>query len=375
MAITRICHLSDTHLGYSEYGKISSQTGLNQREQDFYDAWEKIITRMIELHPDLVLHAGDLFHTPRPSNRAIRVALEGIKKISDAGIPMILVSGNHETPRIRSTGSIFESLAFFRHIFSIFQSKYQRVSLQNLQIHAIPHCSLSEELELACRSIEIDSSAEGHILVTHGVWTQTETFSMGEFNEQRLPDFTALYPGVFNYIALGHYHRRVDVAPSVSYCGSSERTSLNQAGYPCGFLEVDLLSGERTYHSIPVRPMVRIKPIDCRGLRLQELYSSVAGQAENIPEGAIAQLTLQNVEESLYLAMEMRALDEMFPMAFHLEKTVNIAAAGAMERTPSLHIDSLAVEFGRYVEGLPEMELSRETLYRLGSRYLEDEVE
>ncbi len=370
MAITRVCHLSDTHLGYSEYGKISPRTGLNQREQDFYDAWEQVISRIISLHPDLVVHAGDLFHTPRPSNRAIRVALEGIQKISAAGIPMVLASGNHETPRIRSTGSIFESLALFPNIYSVYQSQYQRISFKNMNVHVIPHCSLSDELESACRSIEIDAAVAANLLVTHGVWTQTESFSMGEFNEQRLPDFTALFPGVFNYVALGHYHRRVDVAMRVSYSGSSERTSLNQAGYSCGFLEVDIETGERIYHPIKVRPMVRIKPIDCRGLRLQEIYEAVAIQAENVPDGAIAQLALQNVEESSYLAMEMRMLDEMFPGAFHLEKQVSIAAAEAAGQVSSLQIEPLAVEFGRYVEALPEMELDRETLYRIGSQYL-----
>ena len=375
MAPERICHFSDTHLGYSEYGKISPRTGLNQREQDFYDAWEESIDRIIALQPDLVIHAGDLFHTPRPSNRAIRVALAGIQRVSAAGIPMVMISGNHETPRIRSTGSIFESLALFPDIHCVFEGEYRRLSFGSLDIHAIPHCSLSGELEIACRSVEIRGDAVRNLLVTHGIWTQTESFSMGEFNEQRLPDFTLLYPDLFDYVALGHYHRRVDVAPRVSYCGSTERTSLNQAGYPCGFLELDLASGERTYHPVTARQMVRIKPIACRGLKLQEIYDHVAVEARAIPEGAIVQLTLAEVEESQYLGMDMRLLEEMFPAAFHLEKSISYEAADAMTHSPSLHFDSLGVEFGRFVASLPEMELDREILYRIGSRYLEEDEE
>jgi len=371
----RICQISDTHLGYSEYGKISAQSGLNQREQDFYDAWYQAIDRIAVLQPDLVVHAGDLFHTPRPSNRAIRVALEGIRKISSAGIPMVLVSGNHETPRIRSTGSIFESLALFPGIFSIYDSQYQRLTFGGLDVHAIPHCALSEELEAACGSIAIRPEAQRNLLVTHGVWTQTDTFSMGEFNEQRLPDLTALHPGVFAHVALGHYHRRVDVAAQVSYCGATERTSLNQAGYSCGFLEVDLESGERRYHELAVRPMLRLKPVDCRGIGLQELYDRVAALAGDIPEGAIVQLILNGVDENLYLALEMRRLDEFFPAVFQLEKQVNIAAAAAAMPAPVLHFDALGVEFGRYLAGQPEMALDRERLQHLGSRYLEEEEE
>ncbi|HOT96493.1 MAG TPA: exonuclease SbcCD subunit D [bacterium] len=368
----RICQISDTHLGYSEYGKISVRSGLNQREQDFYDAWDQAIDRIIALQPDLVVHAGDLFHTPRPSNRAIRVALEGIHKISRTGIPMVLVSGNHETPRIRSTGSIFESLDLFPGIFSVYDGRYQRLSFGTLDVHAIPHCSLSEELEAACRSLEIREGAHDHILVTHGVWTQTGSYSMGEFNEQRLPDLTALYPGVFNHVALGHYHRRLDVAPNVSYCGATERTSLNQAGYSCGFLEVDLSSGERRYHELEVRNMIRLQPVDCRGIGLQELYDRVAELAGGVPAGAIAQLTLDGVEENLYLALEMRRLDDLFPDVFHLEKQLHVSAGEASAPAATLHFDTLSVEFGRYLSDQPEMALDREYLQQLGSRYLEE---
>lgn len=375
MAIRRICHLSDTHLGYSEYGKISPVSGLNQREQDFYDAWNSAIVQILALSPDLVVHAGDLFHTPRPSNRAIRIALEGLQKISRAGIPVVLVSGNHETPRIRSTGSIFESLALFPGVSPSYQSRYEALVIEELAIHAIPHCSLSEELEAASRAITIDPRIPQHMLVTHGVWTRTESFSMGEFNEQRLPDFTLLFPDTFAYIALGHYHRRVDIAPRVSYCGASERTSLNQAGYPCGFLEVDLFSGDRIWHEIAARPMLRLKPVDCRGLRLQEIYDRTAAAAVAMPGGAIVQLTLQNVEESIYFNLEMRLLEEIFPDAFQLEKVIQIAASRLSSQETSLHFDSLAVEFGRYLEGEPELELDHDRLRQLGGRYLDEEPE
>ena len=47
----KLLHFSDTHLGFSEYYKVDPQTGLNQREQDFYDAWDQVIDAIFESNP------------------------------------------------------------------------------------------------------------------------------------------------------------------------------------------------------------------------------------------------------------------------------------------------------------------------------------
>ena len=101
-----------------------------------------------------MVHAGDLFHTTRPTNRAIAIALEGIQKVSDAGIPFVLISGNHSTPKIRATGSIFESISLFPNVYAAFQSKYQKFKIGDCTIHCIPHCSLTEELQTAFEEIK-----------------------------------------------------------------------------------------------------------------------------------------------------------------------------------------------------------------------------
>ncbi len=71
----RLIHFSDTHLGYGAFSKLDVSEGINQREADFYSAFQQAINRMIELKPDFVVHSGDLFDTVRPQNRAIDFAL------------------------------------------------------------------------------------------------------------------------------------------------------------------------------------------------------------------------------------------------------------------------------------------------------------
>jgi DNA repair exonuclease SbcCD nuclease subunit len=47
-----------------------------------YDAFIHCIDYVVKTKPDLVLHAGDLFDSVRPTNRAITVAVQQILRLS-----------------------------------------------------------------------------------------------------------------------------------------------------------------------------------------------------------------------------------------------------------------------------------------------------
>ena len=98
----RIVHLSDTHLGYAAYGRVNDR-GLNQREEDVFAAFSRVVDATLEIHPDVVIHAGDLFDSVRPTNRAVSFAVEQILRLAKRGIPFVAISGNHETPKLRET--------------------------------------------------------------------------------------------------------------------------------------------------------------------------------------------------------------------------------------------------------------------------------
>ena len=54
----RFAHLSDSHLGYRQFGIL-------EREQDFYDVFARNIDKIIEMDVDFVIHSGDLFDNNR----------------------------------------------------------------------------------------------------------------------------------------------------------------------------------------------------------------------------------------------------------------------------------------------------------------------
>ena len=366
----KLLHFSDTHLGFSEYTKIDSDSGLNQREQDFYDAWDQVIEQIFELKPDFIVHAGDLFHTPRPSNRAIRVALASIQKISDAGIPFIIVAGNHETPRIRTTGSIFESIALFPNVYAAFTNKYEKFNINGVDFHCVPHCSLTEDLEKALESITIDKSTKSNVLVSHGAWSGKTLYGMGEFNEQRLPDIETISNVQFDYIALGHYHRQVDIKPHVCYSGSTERTSLNEHNTTSGFLTFDLEKKAKEYFQISTRPMSKIPPINCSGLTSLKIYSLLEEVATDQIKNAIVQVVLEKIENDTFLKLDVKNIDDIFSDAFQLEKQLLKKMQASDTSFTNSHIDSLPIEFERYLENIQTNELDKSQLVKIGVDYL-----
>src|SRR4051812_8773593 len=98
----RLVHLSDIHLGFRQYQR-QTPAGINQREYDVARSLERVIDGVIKLQPEVVLVAGDVFHTVRPSNPAILTAFlqfERLRRMLPQAA-IVMVAGNHDTPRAR----------------------------------------------------------------------------------------------------------------------------------------------------------------------------------------------------------------------------------------------------------------------------------
>ncbi|MGH7453761.1 MAG: metallophosphoesterase family protein, partial [bacterium] len=336
----RFIHFADTHLGYSDYAKVDPHTGVNRREQDFYDAWWRVIDAIVTEKPDFVLHAGDLFQSSRPNNRAIAVALEGLARIADANIPFVVVAGNHSMPRIRALGNIFEAIAVLPNVRACYQGRYEKfilphpVSGKSCAIHCLPHCSLTTELEKAYAELHIESAAAWNILVAHGGWRSVKGENgldtrMGEFNEQFLEDPEARLGLTFDYIALGHYHRYLGMNDHTFYSGSTERTSFNEAGYTSGYIRGDLERRTWEYVAIPSRPMLRLKPLDCSGKSPAEIMGELEQRASAEICEALISIELQNLSRDTYLQLDLSAIDELFAAAFHFERQLNMISTSS----------------------------------------------
>ncbi|KAA0228925.1 hypothetical protein EDS67_12590 [candidate division KSB1 bacterium] len=212
--------------------------------------------------------------------------------------------------------------------------------------------------------------------MTHGSWRAAGKLDtrMGEFNEQFLEDPEARLNLIFDYIALGHYHRYIAINDHTFYSGSTERTSFNEAGYSSGYILGDLPARQWAYHQISARPMLRLAPIDCKNKTLDEIMPEIAARVSDELAGAMVTLELQHLSRDLYLQLDLAAIDKLFPQVFHLNKQLVLDGATTNDQNSSaqeLHeLGSLREEFSRYLAANTEGALPRAELESLGQKYL-----
>ncbi|VUT28082.1 MAG: DNA double-strand break repair protein Mre11 [Candidatus Syntrophoarchaeum sp. GoM_oil] len=368
----RILHLADTHIGYSAYRRVNSSSGLNQREVDVYDALEQFVDYAINTHPDLILHAGDLFDSVRPTNRAISHVLDLLLKLSKEEIPFVVISGNHETPRLRETGSVFRLFEHIEGVYPVYAGEYEQIRFDDLGVlvHAIPHTQ--ERIKLELEKVEINRDFKYNILMLHAGVSGVSLFKQGVFNEEII-EYDEL-GGEFDYIALGHYHKAVHVGGDAYYSGSTERLSFTEAGEPKGFLELDLGGdGVVRFKKLDIREMLDLEPVVYRGsLTAGEVMSKIKERILGCnPVDKVIRLKVEKIPFAVYNTIEFDEIKRLTSDAVHFEIKWDVVRDDGGTYSSNVSFKSIKSEFERYMANydLKDEEL-KATLRDMGLGYL-----
>ena len=367
----KIVHLADTHLGYSAYRKTTEE-GVNQREADVYDAFTQCIDYVIEAKPDLVLHAGDLFDSVRPTNRAITVALQQILRLSKENIPCVIISGNHETPKLKETGNIFRIFEHLNNVYPIHNDRYESVLYEtkneSVRIHAIPQCQSPKDFDVNLDKITLDAKADFNIFLAHGAVAGIQEFKMNEFNELFIP--VKNLKRDFDYIALGHYHKFTQLQENAFYAGSSEHLSFTEANDQKGFLEINLGNTFR-HRFIPLktRVMVDIPILDCASLSVGQIMQKIKDSIQSMdPKGKIIRLRLENVPSHIQRGIDFHQLQNLGKSAVHFEIKSSQSKLDKTMLETGYKIKSLSDEYKKFLSTLPCQE--KALLLKLGLQYI-----
>ncbi len=215
--------MSDNHLGKAQFH-------LAEREEDLYRAFDEAIELALEQKPDLVLHTGDLFDSYRPHPRAFVRGFEGLLRIVEAGVPVVIIEGNHElgpdTVRRRMASplinlrKLFERLGYGKLLIRLGPGA---VRIGDLVVAGAPYASrgvrIADTVEsLQRRSDELCGECPKVLMLHQGVRGMIKAV----YPEV---DFSEVARSSFDYVAMGHYHNRVvrrSGGRVFAYSGSTE---------------------------------------------------------------------------------------------------------------------------------------------------------
>lgn len=308
----RICHLADIHLGYRRYNRLT-KNGQNQREMDVNLAFREAISQIINLKPDLIIIAGDLFHHVRPTNSIITFCFREIRRLAQGSkAPVVIIAGNHEFPKRQDTGSALKILAEIDGVH-VADSKTEVFTFPgiNAAVTCMPHPSLLEENKGVVRA---DDRFKFNMLALHGQLSKEQISDFGGV-EVDLKDFSQFE---WDYIALGHLHEAKDIAINASYSGAIEHTSTNiwgEAGKEKGFLEIQLPSRKRTFHPLSSpRDVIVLDTINAEKMDAKEVLEEIEQSLTFIVggiDGKIVRLEIENISREVQAALDHKRLREL----------------------------------------------------------------
>ncbi|MFN4033570.1 MAG: exonuclease SbcCD subunit D [Fimbriimonadales bacterium] len=377
----RVAHISDVHLGYRAYSR-TNEYGMNQREWDVLSAFRAALRAAMQAEPDLILITGDLFHAVRPPNTSLIAAYRYLVELQSTrkGAPLIIIAGNHETPRIAESGCI---LALLAHIPGV-QVVYDQIT--QLEIASVDACLLCIPSrgvgELEQRILAPNPNYRWNLLLLHGLLEGVTPFAL-----ERPIDRQKIVRDEWDYIALGDWHLYTQIAPNALYAGATEFTSTNiwdEAGKAKGWILYDVATRSHEFRPLRTRPVYDLTPIDAAELTVAELNTLIEERANAAPhfDGAIVRQRVYNLLPELRSQIDGELLRELKIRALHYQLDLRAprvsfragqSGAGDADADGETRL-TLADEWRLFAQQYPlPADLEREAFVALGLRYLEGE--
>ena len=211
----KLLHLSDLHIGKRVYE-------FSMLEDQRY-ILDEILGIVDQERPDGVLLAGDIYDKTVPSGEAVQVLDGFLTSLADRGIPVFLISGNHDSPErivfgaeIMSGRRVYVSPVYDgtgRNI--VMEDQYGPVTIWLLPFlkpaavrHVFPDQEIGtyeEAVRTAVDHLDVDTGTRNvlvaHQFVTGAVRCESEEVSVGGLDQVGVSVFDS-----FDYVALGHIH-------------------------------------------------------------------------------------------------------------------------------------------------------------------------
>lgn len=372
----RLIHTSDWHLGRTLHGEDLLP------HQEVFLGW--LLDQAVSRAVDAVVVAGDIYDRAVPPADAVRLLDAALTDFSRAAVPVVLISGNHDSAVRLGFGAGLSEAAGV-HLRTRLADLTRPVIVSDEHgdagLYGIPYLlpdavmadlgagrSHAAVLAAAAARIRADAQARGlartvvlaHALITGGQVCDSER----DLRVGGVGDAPVSALGGFSYLALGHLHGRQAVpAPdgtAAGYCGSPLAFSFSEASQVKSVTLVDIDGGGRVateYLPVPVpRPLAEV-----RG-RLPDLLARAGGDLAHLAGAWVKAVLTDEVRP----AAPMERLREKWPHTLVLD----FAPEGGLTSTDA-DLRRLALATGpaevcglfvEYAGGAPPDDAQREVL-------------
>lgn len=300
---------------------IDPTTGLSYSLTDFQKSLDFLAEVIHGEEVKLLLIAGDLFDSNKPSMDEIRVVMEFLEAQTEAGCAVVIIPGNHDIAQSSSLSSSLTPLRFMnvhiieqpgQFLLDVFQGG-EIPRNWRVRVDCLPYPSrgrliaaLHNDAKKATTPEELtaiinrgllsilqnftiqDAEADVKILMAHG---SVENAVVGEQPRTLAHDVSIPIHDVeqhYDYVALGHIHKFQQVGSRGYYSGSLLRQSFGEEHEKKGFI-----LGEYTESGVKAKyienPQARLyrtlkhTELDPTGLGVGTVYRI----KDSIPEDAV----------------------------------------------------------------------------------------
>ena len=282
----RVLHFADAHIDIANYGRRDPESALPVRVMDFLSALDQIIDAAIGEQVDLVLFAGDAYKDRNPQPTFQREWGRRMMRLSQAGIPTLLLIGNHDISPATGRAHTLQEYKTLSvpHVHVADRIKLWTPAMLGvpLQVLSVPWVSRSQLMtreetsgltmdeifdgmeERVTRAIlngidaadpELPLILTAHASVRGATYGSERTVMLGD--ELTLGGRIIADPRL-DYVALGHIHKHQQLSPGDSqppaiYPGSIERIDFGEAREKKGFVLAEVSKGQTVWQFIPLK--------------------------------------------------------------------------------------------------------------------------
>jgi len=284
----RIVHISDLHIGL----KINNRDLKEDQEYILH----QIVEKAVEVHPDVMLIAGDIYDKSVPSAEAMEVFDHFMAELVESlpTMKVMMISGNHDNAlRINQYRRILKGQGVYavglppqqpgEHIECVtLEDVYGPVNFYLLpfvkpsmvkSVVGVDENGLNLSYDASIHKLleleDIDQS-QRNVFVSHQFYLpvgqsaeevermDSEIRTVGNIDEVRADVLKE-----FDYVALGHIHKPMKVGSDViRYVGTPLACSVSEAEQQKQMLQIDLKEkGQVDITSIPLEPLRQVRII------------------------------------------------------------------------------------------------------------------